>query len=211
MSSTQSIDSLVEDAPQAEVNSSRFADPTALGFAAVGLPFGVVCLNLTESVSPDIAIVMLPLVLAYGAIGLYVAGSTASKLGDVFGAFAFSSFAAFFLSFGLIQVLLAAKVTVVQAAGQGSAFAVFTGAWSLIVAYLAVLSFRYPPVFRIVFVSVWVTLILLTIGFAGLHGVLITGAWIGLATAVLCLYVSAAVLINAVVGRPILPLYLRSA
>ncbi|WP_020660451.1 acetate uptake transporter [Amycolatopsis benzoatilytica] len=192
--------------PAASAPSVELADPTPLAFGAVGLPFGVICLNLTGSLTPDLAIIVLPLALAYGTIGLFISGSVAFKKGDVFGAFAYTSFAAFFLSFAAIQLLLATKVTAVQAGGQGTAFAVFAAGWAVIITYLLVLTFKYPVLFRAIFVLVWFTLVLLVIGFAGSAAALTAGAWIGLATAALCLYASAAVLMNTVLGRTVLPL-----
>jgi hypothetical protein len=188
------------------VDRPELADPTPLAFGAVGLPFGVICLSLTGAFTPDLAIITVPLALAYGTIGLFIAGSVAFKKGDVFGAFAFSSFASFFLSFGLVQVFLAVKITKVTANGSGAAFAVFLGAWAVIIAYLMVLTFKYPPLFRVIFVMVLGTLILLAAGFAGATTAMTYGAWLGFATAVLCVYASAAVLINTVLGRAVLRL-----
>jgi uncharacterized protein len=195
----------VEEGPAAPA-FPELADPTPLAFAAVGLPLGVIALNLTGILSSDIGAITLPLALTYGTIGLFIAGSVAFRKGDVFGAFTYSSFAAFFLSFGLISVLLAPKITTLEPAGQGAAFATFVFGWVIIVTYLAFLSFRYPPLFRAIFVVVWFALVLLAIGFAGSSVALVVGAWLGVVAALLCLYGSAAVLINTVTGRSALPI-----
>lgn len=198
----------LDDSPQqaAPAAAAELADPTPLAFGAVGLPFGVICLNLSGTLTPDLAIVALPLALVYGTLGLFISGSVAFKKGDVFGAFTYTSFASFFLSFAVVQVFLATKITAVTAGGDGTAFAVFLGGWLVIISYLLILTFKYPVLFRIIFTLVWFTLLLLAIGFAGSATALSAGAWIGLVTAVLCLYASAAVLFNTVLGKTALPI-----
>lgn len=202
---TDTIDALTASAAET-ASAPALADPTPLAFGAVGLPFGIICLSLTGKFTPDLSTVTLPLALVYGTIGLFVAGMIAFRSGDVFGAFTYTSFSAFFGSFGMIQVFLAWHVTAIKANGLGSASAFFVGGWAIIITYLLALIFQYPPLFRMIFGLVWLTLILLTIGFAGSATLLTWGAWLGAATAALCLYASAAVLANTTLGRTVLPI-----
>lgn len=198
----------LDDSPAhaAPTPAAHLADPTPLAFAAVGFPFGVICLNLTGTMTADLAIVVLPLALIYGTLGLFISGSVAFKKGDAFGAFTYTTFASFFLSFAIVQIFLATKITAVTAGGDGTAFAVYAGGWLVIITYLLVLSFKYPVLFRIIFIGFWFSLLLLAIGFAGSATALSAGAWIGLVTAILCLYGSAAVLLSTVFGRTVLPI-----
>lgn len=202
---TQDIDEIRTPAA-AQSAAPALADPTALAFACVGLTFGVISLNLTGALSADVGTIVLPLALGYGTLGLLFAGVAAFKLGDSFGAFTYTSLCAFFFSFALIQLLLAMKVIAFVADGSGTAFAVFLLGWNVIITYLMLLSFTYPVVFRVIFVGVWLSLILLAIGFAQSEGVLKAGAWLGVISAVLCLYASAAVLTNTMRDRQVLPI-----
>jgi succinate-acetate transporter protein len=200
---------MVENEPSSQQHTAEppLADPTALAFAAVGLPFGVIALNLTGVLSPDVAVVALPLGIVYGTIGLFIAGSVAFRNRDAFGAFTYTSFACFFLSFAVTQVFLATKITALQANGQGQAFGTFVAGWTVIVTYLMILSFRFPRVFTAVLISLWAALVLLAFGFlTGTAEALKAGAWIGVVGSLLSLYASAALLTNTLVGRPVLRL-----
>lgn len=184
--------------------ATELADPTPLAFAAVGLPFGVISLSLTGHFTPDLTVITVPLALIYGTIGLLISGLVAFRKGDIFGAFVYTSFSAFFLSFGMITVLLALKITAFTAAGQGATFATFLLGWAVIITYLMLLSFKYPRLFNVIFILVWACLIILAYGFAQSTSVLHAGAWLGVVIGALCLYGSAAVLTNTMVERPML-------
>jgi uncharacterized protein len=189
------------------VSPTPLSDSTPLAFAAVGLPFAVVSLTFTGVLSADLSVVALPLALIYGTIGLAIAGIVAFRNHDAFGAFTYSSFACFFLSYAAIPILLTTKITAFKAEGQGQAFGTFVAGWTIIVTYLMLLSFRFPRVFTAVLIALWLALSVLAAGFfSGSDALLKIGGWFGLGGSLLCLYASAAVLTNTVVGRPVLRL-----
>jgi hypothetical protein len=147
--------------------------------------------------------VVLGLALAYGGIAQLLAGMWEFRTGNTFGAVAFSSYGAFWISFWALVVFYAPKI---PAADAGHAIGLYLWAWAIFTAYMTVASLRTTSAVALVFVLLTVTFILLGIGNSGGHeNVIKWGGYVGLATAVAAWYASFAAVANSTFGRVILP------
>jgi succinate-acetate transporter protein len=182
------------------------ADPAPLGLAAFALTtFCLSVFNAGIIGDRTLEAVVLPLALFYGGLGQLLAGMWEFKKGNTFGAAAFSSYGAFWLSF-------AAYVKFVQpglpATHVYQAVGLFLLAWTIFTAYMTVAAVKVSGAVLAVFVTLTATFALLTIGaFAQSTGLTKAGGYVGLLTAVCAWYASFAGVTNSTWGRTVLPTY----
>jgi succinate-acetate transporter protein len=146
--------------------------------------------------------VVLGLALAYGGIAQLLAGMWEFRTGNTFGAVAFSSFGAFWLSFWALNVFYAKDI----GGNAGHAVGVYLWAWAIFTAYMSVAALRTSGAVLLVFVLLTATFILLAIGSD--NGNMTTthwGGYIGLATAAAAWYASFAAVVNSTFKRTVLP------
>jgi succinate-acetate transporter protein len=147
--------------------------------------------------------VVLGLALAYGGLVQVLAGMWEFRTGNTFGAVAFSSYGAFWLSFWAYVVFYAADVPVRDA---GHAVGLYLIAWGIFTTYMFVASLRTTAAVATVFILLAITFFLLGIGDAGAHpNITKAGGWFGLATAAAAWYASFAAVVNSTFGRTVLP------
>jgi len=147
--------------------------------------------------------VVLGLALAYGGLAQFVAGMWEFRTGNTFGAVAFTSFGAFWISFALLILFF---VKTVPAGDAGHAVGLYLWAWAIFTTYMAVAALRTTGAILTVFVLLAVTFILLAIGNSGGHETVIHwGGYLGLVTAAAAWYASFAAVINSTFGRVIAP------
>jgi succinate-acetate transporter protein len=189
-------------APPAAIAPS-VADPAPLGLAAFALTTFVLSFFNAGLVSSTGEPVVLGLALAYGGLAQLLAGMWEFRNGNTFGATAFASYGAFWLSFWALNQFFASKIPSNE---LGSAVGLFLIAWGIFTAYMFIASFRTTAAISLVFFLLAVTFIVLGIGQAGGHeNVLKAGGWIGIATAVAAWYASFAGVTNSTFGRTVLP------
>jgi hypothetical protein len=153
-------------------------------------------------VSSKGAPVVLGLALAYGGIVQVLAGMWEFRTGNTFGAVAFSSFGAFWISFWALNVFYAKDIT----GNLGHALGLYLWAWAIFTAYMTVAALRVSGAVLLVFVLLTVTFILLAIGNTGAdETVLHWGGYVGLATAAAAWYASFAAVVNSTFARTVLP------
>jgi uncharacterized protein len=181
-------------------DEQRVADPGPLGLA--GFAMTTFCLssanaNLWHGGGEAAA---LALALVYGGIAQFAAGMWEFHRKNTFGALAFTSYGAFWISF---YVLL--KIPAV-AAGTDTV-GVYLLAWTIFTAYMTIAALKTSNAVLSVFVALTVTFLLLTIGNwgAGHTGLVKAGGWVGLLTALLAWYASAAGVINETHKKVTLP------
>jgi hypothetical protein len=128
---------------------------------------------------------------------------------NTFGALAFGSFGAFWLSYaGIAFWYHPTGVTAVQA---NHAIGVYLLAWTIFTAYLTVASMRVSGAVFAVLAMLTVTFLFLCIGALGQASAVApssmtkVGGWLGLVTAVLAWYTSFAVVTNSTWKRTVLP------
>jgi uncharacterized protein len=181
------------------------ADPGPLGLAAFALTTFVLSMFNSELVSSTGEPVVLGLALAYGGIAQLLAGMWEFRTGNTFGAVAFSSFGAFWISF---FVLVQFNVADIPEADAGHAVGLYLWAWAIFTTYMFVASLRTTGAVALVFFLLAITFMLLGIGDSGGHETVTKwGGYFGIATAIAAWYASFAAVTNSTFGRTVLPVY----
>jgi uncharacterized protein len=175
------------------------ANPAPLGLAGFAMTTFVLSLFNTSVVSSSGEGVVLGLAIAYGGLAQLLAGMWEFRTGNTFGAVAFSSYGAFWISF---YVLAHTSPAVAP-----KYVAIYLYAWGIFTFYMFVASLRTTGAVSLVFALLAATYFLLAIGNAGAHTSIVKiGGWVGIATAIAAWYASFAQVINSTFGRVVLPL-----
>jgi succinate-acetate transporter protein len=179
------------------------ANPAPLGLAAFAMTTFVLSMFNAGLVGSGGEPIVLSLALAYGGLAQLLAGMWEFRTGNTFGATAFCSYGAFWLSYWAFVEFFADKV---PAADAGHAVGLYLIAWAIFTAYMIIPSLRTTMAIAAVFGLLTITYILLGIGNAGAHsGIIKAGGWLGLATALAAWYASFAEVTNATFGRTVFP------
>jgi uncharacterized protein len=178
------------------------ADPAPLGLAGFAMTTFVLSMFNANLVDEKGLPVVLGLALAYGGLVQLIAGLWEFRTGNTFGAVAFCSYGAFWLSFWALQVFYAKDIT----GNVGHAVGLYLWAWAIFTAYMTVAALRVNLAVLMVFALLTATFILLAIGAVGPHTTVTHwGGYIGLATAAVAWYASFAAVTNSTFGRTVLP------
>jgi hypothetical protein len=186
----------------------QIADPGPLGLAGFAMTTFVLSVFNTNMLSGKLEATVLPLAIFYGGGAQLLAGMWEFRKGNTFGALAFSSFGAFWLSFYWYVHSVAGSL---PAADAHKATGLFLLAWAIFTVYMTVAAMRTNGAVLAVFVALSITFIILAIGaFANSSGkspyiVDQIGGWFGLITAALAWYASFAGVTNGTWGRTVLP------
>ncbi|MEP6815732.1 MAG: acetate uptake transporter [Marmoricola sp.] len=168
---------------------SHIADPAPLGLAAFALTTFVLSMVNSGIVPASVEPVVFGLALAYGGLAQLAAGMWEFAKGNTFGATAFSSFGAFWISFWW----LTGHSPQLAAAGADAAKGIGTYllAWGIFTAFMTVAASRVSGAVLAVFVLLTATFFLLAIGeFATSDFIHHVGGVVGLATALAAWYAS---------------------
>ena len=158
--------------------------------------------------------IVLGLALFYGGLMQVISAIQAFKVGNVFAATAFGSFAAFWLSFaaifipgfGVVAAYLGPKGT--GGADFATAVGFFMLAWFIFTTYLVLASLKTTVTLIVAFFLAWLTFLVFAIGYlmagsgADASTILKVGGWVGIALAVSAWYAAASFLL-AEMGGPI--------
>ncbi|MBS1880893.1 MAG: acetate uptake transporter [Actinobacteria bacterium] len=179
------------------------ADPGPLGLAGFALTTFVLSMFNAGLVSKTAEPVVLGVALAYGGIAQLLAGMWEFRTGNTFGAVAFTSFGAFWISFWALVTFF---VKDIPAGEVGAGVGLYLISWGIFTTYMLVASLRTTVAVALVFLLLAATFFLLGIGEAnGSTGMVEVGGWFGLATAVAAWYASFAAVTNSTFGRTVLP------
>jgi succinate-acetate transporter protein len=182
---------------------TAIADPGPLGLAAFALTTFVLSMFNSGLVSDKGEPIVFALALTYGGIAQFAAGLWEFRTGNTFGAVAFCSYGAFWLSFWAYVQFYASDI---PAADAGHAVGLYLISWGIFTAYMFVASLRTTAAVAAVFLLLAITFFVLGIGDAGAHpNITKLGGYIGLVTAVVAWYASFAVVVNSTFGRVVLP------
>jgi uncharacterized protein len=188
---------------------SGIADPAPLGLAAFALTTFVLSMFNSGLVSEGGEPIVLGLALAYGGLAQLLAGMWEFKNNNTFGATAFTSYGAFWLSFWAYSQFFASEIT--DKADAGHAVGLYLIAWGIFTTYMWIASFRVSVAVNIVFLLLAATFIVLGIGDSGANtDITKIGGYLGLATAIAAWYASFAVVMNKTFGRDVLPVRVLS-
>jgi len=179
------------------------ANPAPLGLAAFALTTFVLSMFNAGLVGAGGEPVVFGLALAYGGLAQLLAGMWEFRTGNTFGAVAFCSYGAFWLSFWAFVQFYEAKI---PAADAGHAVGLYLIAWGIFTAYMFIASLRTTAAVAAVFILLAITFFVLGIGNSGAStGTIKLGGYIGLVTALVAWYASFAVVTNSTFGRTVLP------
>ena len=178
-------------------------DPAPLGLAAFALTTFVLSFFNAGLVSDKGLPVVLGLALAYGGIAQLLAGMWEFRNNNTFGATAFTSFGAFWISWFVLEQFEGTKI---PATHLGAAAGLYLIAWGIFTTYMWIASFRVSVAVNLVFLLLAATFFVLGIGQAnGTESIVHAGGWLGIATAVAAWYASFASVTNKTFGRIVMP------
>ena len=181
------------------------ADPGPLGLAAFATTTFVLSMINSNLVSGTALPVVLGLALAYGGIAQFAAGLWEFRTGNTFGATAFCSYGAFWISF---FVLVQFDVVKIPLRELDSALGLYLWTWGIFTTYMFFASLRTTGAVALVFLLLAATFIILGIGnSAGNASTIKLGGWVGIVTAAAAWYASFAAVINSTFGRIVAPVF----
>lgn len=198
------------EAPAAPPSAPSIADPAPLGLAGFGLTtlllsFGNAGINKETGA----AVLVLGLAAFYGGLAQFAAGLFEFKRGNTFGATAFCTFGAFWLSVWWINTHIDATTGDIHE-GLGLFFLFF----GIFTAYMTVGALKTNTATLAVFALLTLTFVFLALG-AFQNGtpapdaLTKVGGYLGILTAIAALYASAAGVINSTHQKEILPTWPR--
>jgi uncharacterized protein len=183
--------------------AASIADPAPLGLAGFALTTFVLSMFNAGLVDSRGEPIVFGLALAYGGLAQFLAGMWEFRKGNTFGATAFSSYGAFWISFWAYVAFFAGDIPLEH---RGSAVGLYLIAWGIFTFYMWIASFQTTAAVNLVFLLLWITFVLLGIGdAAGNDSISKIGGWVGLATALAAFYASFAGVTNFTFGREIVP------
>jgi uncharacterized protein len=181
------------------------ANPAPLGLAAFAMTTFVLSVFNSGLMGEAGLPIVLGLALAYGGIAQLLAGMWEFRTGNTFGAVAFTSYGAFWLSFWAFEQFYAKGIT--DKVALGNAVGLFLISWGIFTAYMFIASLRVSVAVAVVFFLLAITFIVLGIGDAEANkSITHIGGYFGIATAIAAWYASFAAVTNSTFGRTVLPL-----
>ena len=188
----------------ASENVRMIADPAPLGLGCFALTTFVLSLFNAGLLPAAGEPIVLGLALAYGGAAQVLAGMWEFRKGNVFGATAFTSYGAFWLSFWAFVTFYAADIS--NATDRATAVGWYLIAWGIFTVIMWVASLRTTAVLALLFTLLAVTFFLLGLGdLAQNDGLVKLGGYLGLATAVVAWYACLAGVSASTFGRAVLP------
>ena len=183
---------------------SGIADPAPLGLA--GFALTTMVLSLSNANIWPAAPAAIGLAVAYGGLGQLLAGMWEFKRNNTFGALAFSSYGAFWISFFVISMF--PTQIGLSSSNAPEAIGAYLFTWAVFTAYMTVASLRVSGAVVVVFVLLTTTFVLLSIGaFQSSTAVTKAGGWVGIATAAAAWYASFAGVTNATFKKTVIPVW----
>ena len=178
------------------------ADPAPLGLAGFGITTLVLSVFNAKILNGAGEPVVFGLAIAYGGGAQLLAGMWEFRNNNTFGATAFTSYGAFWISFWFLTHFDAGNIT----GDAGNAIGLYLVAWGIFTTYMFVASLGVSGAVATVFFLLTVTFFLLGIGeWAAYTNVHKAGGYVGLATAAAALYTSFAIVTNSTFKRTVLP------
>ncbi|NKQ23539.1 acetate uptake transporter [Streptomyces galbus] len=187
-------------------DQGTIGDPGPLGLAAfAATTFVLSTFNAHLITDQRLAAVVLPLALFYGGLGQLLAAMWEFRKGNTFGATAFGSFGAFWLSYAAYAKFVAPGL---PASTAHQATGLFLLVWAVFTVYMTVAATRTTGAILAVFVLLSATFVVLCVAeFAQSPDTVKAGGWLGLITAVCAWYASFAGVTNSTYRRAVVPVF----
>jgi uncharacterized protein len=178
----------------------KYANPAPLGLAGFALTTWMLSMVNAGWYDPGAMPLVLASAFAFGGTAQFFAGLLEFPRGNTFGFVAFCAYGAFWWSFALFVQFFTGKVP-----------PDFVGWWLVIwgvfTFYMWLGTFRANRAVQLIFLALWITFMVLGVsdwtGSGVLHKL---GGYLGLVTAGLAFYLSAAEIINETRGETVLPI-----
>jgi hypothetical protein len=187
--------------------ASAIANPAALGLAAFALTTFLLSIHNAMGVTREPLLVFWGFAIFYGGLAQFAAGMWEFKAGNTFGATAFSTYGAFWM--GVAATVFLVLYGKLAPADVTSTLAWILTAFAIFNTYMLILSARTNVSVFLVFLTLEITEILLAWGNfngdAAGSGLVSIGGWMGIITALVAWYASAAVVANSQRVKPVLP------
>jgi uncharacterized protein len=201
--STSEPEAIAQPVPAPVAEIVKIADPAPLGLAAFALTTFMLSMFNADLIGGGGEPIVFGLALMYGGIAQILAGMWEFRCGNTFGATAFTSYGAFWLSFWAYVQFYAGDVAKADA---GHAVGLYLIAWGIFTAYMLIASLRTTRALATVFALLVPTFFLLGIGDAtGNADISMIGGYLGIVTAIGAWYCSFAGVAASTFGRSILP------
>ena len=206
----------VAPAPAADPYAGRAAgwtpaNPAPLGLAGFAATTFMLSMINADLVSHTALAGVLGLALAYGGIAQLIAGIWEFRTGNTFGAVAFCSYGAFWISFYFLVTVGLKGVPVRE---LDSVIGLYLWTWGIFTSLMFFASLRTTGAVAIVFLLLAITFIVLGIGNSALAGGTATingtvklGGYLGLATAIAAWYTAIAAVLESTFARTVLPVW----
>jgi succinate-acetate transporter protein len=188
---------------------ASIADPAPLGLAAFALTTFLLSASNAGWMTAASGGAWIGYALAYGGFGQLLAGMWEFRNRNVFGATAFSTYGGFWIGLGLYALLVAPKAASAGAVAKDEGWILL--AFFIFNTYMLIMSTQLTLAVFGVFLTLGITEIVLAIGnFAGSSGTVKLGGYVGVVTAAVAWYTSAAGVANGMgvkirlpVGKPL--------
>jgi succinate-acetate transporter protein len=185
------------------VPGAHIADPAPLGLSAFGLTTFVLSAMNAHWIPVSLTPVVFGMALAYGGGAQLLAGMWEFAKGNTFGATAFGSFGAFWISYWWLTGHNAAQLAPADA---HKAIGLYLAAWGLFTLYMTIGASRVSGAVLVVFVLLTITFGLLAWGeFATNDSISKAGGWVGILDALSAMYAALGGLTAFTHGKSIVP------
>lgn len=191
-----------------DTQTKPLANPGPLGLVGFGLTTVLLSLINAHILPSGGEDVVIPLALAYGGLIQLIAGLLEFRTGNTFGMVAFLSYGAFWWWFAIL--LLFAGNGLLDLSTAGPTIGVALLLWGVFTFYMWIATFRLNRALWLVFLTLWITFVLLGIGDAfGAASIGIIGGYAGIICGGLAMYTSFAEVTNATFGEVVVPVGAR--
>jgi uncharacterized protein len=187
------------------------ANPAPLGLAGFAATTFMLSMINADLVNHTALAGVLGLALAYGGIAQLIAGIWEFRTGNTFGAVAFCSYGAFWISF---YFLVTVALKDVPAKEVDSVIGLYLWTWGIFTSLMFFASLRTTGAVAIVLLLLAITFIVLGIGNSALaggtdtiNGTIKLGGYLGLATAIAAWYTAIAAVLESTFARTVLPVF----
>jgi succinate-acetate transporter protein len=179
----------------------KTANPGALGLGAFALTTFLLSMVNADIIDAAAIGMVLPMAFFYGGLAQVLAGMWEFKTGNIFGATCFTSFGAFWMGLALMIVMESLGII---AAVPAAGLAVFLAAWGFFTLYATFAATKAAKGILFLFIALTITFFLLA-GGEYVSGLKTAGGYLGILVALIAWYDSAAILINEMSGKKVLP------
>jgi len=199
----------VAPSPATAAAAPGIADPAPLGLAGFALTTFLLSAANANWMTHATGAAFLGYALAYGGGCQLLAGMWEFRNRNVFGATAFSTYGGFWIGLYFWFVVIASKAPASAAGAVNKDVGWILLSFAVFNTYMLIMSTQVNMAVFLVFLTLEITEILLFIGnfkgeVAG-TGLVALGGWIGILTALVAWYTSAALLVNGMAGHSVLP------